>query len=182
MTSYMTPTVCNAEQVGDFLASILDSSDPSVSFQAAEGLLLLTRTLSSGGNTGGLRAVAGVASSWGALAVAAMLQLWDRQLSFAGRPQLMAVITEHLDCLQVCSKTLTLFVKVQGYADCLSCNYIRLTMLVQQARATFLKLGCVSQPLHCQHSLYHGFLVRVATPSTVMSGWPVSESASDSGL
>ena len=92
-------------QVGDLLASILDSSDPSVSFQAAEGLLQLTRTLSSGTNTGGIRAVAGVASSWGALAVAAMLQLWDRQLSFAGRPQLMAVITEHLDCLQVCLRT-----------------------------------------------------------------------------
>ena len=89
-------------QVGDFLASILDSSDPSVSFQAAQGLLQLTRTLSSSANSGGVRAVAGVASSWGALAVAALLQLWDRQLSFAGHAQLMAVITDYLDCLQVC--------------------------------------------------------------------------------
>ena len=35
------------------------------------------------------------------MAVAALLQLWDRQLSFAGHAQLMAVMTEHLDCLQV---------------------------------------------------------------------------------
>lgn len=45
--------------------------------------------------------MAGVASSWGALAVAALLQLWDRQLSFAGHAQLMAVMTDYLDCLQV---------------------------------------------------------------------------------
>lgn len=61
----------------------------------------LTRILSSKPNSGGVRAVAGVASSWGSLAVAALLQLWDRQLSVAGHAQLMVVITDHLDCLQV---------------------------------------------------------------------------------
>ena len=29
------------------------------------------------------------------------MQLWDRQLSFAGHAQLMFVMTEHLNCLQV---------------------------------------------------------------------------------
>lgn len=42
-----------------------------------------------------------MASSWGPLAVAALMQLWDRQLSFAGHAQLMFVMTEHLNCLQV---------------------------------------------------------------------------------
>lgn len=61
----------------------------------------LTRVLSSQPNSTGVRAVAGVASSWGPLAVAALLQLWDRQLSVAGHAQLIMVITDHLDCLQV---------------------------------------------------------------------------------
>ena len=88
-------------QIGDYLVSIVNSSDASISFQAAQSLLQLTRVLSCKPNSGGLRAVAGVASSWGPMAVAALLQLWDRQLSFAGHAQLMAVMTEHLDCLQV---------------------------------------------------------------------------------
>ena len=88
-------------QIGDYLVSILNSSDPSISFQAARSLLQLTRILSSQPNSAGVRAVAGVASSWGPLAVAALLQLWDRQLSIAGHAQLMMVITDHLDCLQV---------------------------------------------------------------------------------
>lgn len=80
---------------------MINSSDPSISFQAAHSLLQLTHILSSKPNSGGLRAVAGVASSWGPVAVAALLQLWDRQLSFAGHAQIMVVITEHLSCLQV---------------------------------------------------------------------------------
>jgi len=88
-------------QVGDYLVSIVNSSDASISFQAAQSLLQLTQILSSKPNSGGIRAVAGVASSWGPLAVAALLQLWDRQLSFAGHAQLMVVLTEHLPCLQV---------------------------------------------------------------------------------
>ena len=79
----------------------MNSSDASISFQAAQSLLQLTQILSSKPNSGGIRAVAGVASSWGPLAVAALLQLWDRQLSFAGHAQLMVVLTEHLPCLQV---------------------------------------------------------------------------------
>ena len=70
-------------------------------------LMQLTRILSSKPNSGGVRAVAGVASSWGPLAVAALLQLWDRQLSVAGHAQLMVVITDHLDCLQVFAAILT---------------------------------------------------------------------------
>lgn len=80
---------------------MLNSNDPSLSFQAAQSLMQLTRILSSQPNSGGVRAVAGVASSWGPLAVAALLQLWDRQLSVAGHAQLMEVLTQHLDCLQV---------------------------------------------------------------------------------
>lgn len=90
-----------AQQIGDYLIGIVNSSDPSISFQAAMSLMQLTRILSSKPNSGGVRAVAGVASSWGSLAVAALLQLWDRQLSVAGHAQLMVVITDHLDCLQV---------------------------------------------------------------------------------
>lgn len=93
-----------AQQVGDYLVSIVNSSDASISFQAAQSLLQLTQILSSKPNSGGIRAVAGVASSWGPLAVAALLQLWDRQLSFAGHAQLMVVLTEHLPCLQVPSQ------------------------------------------------------------------------------
>ena len=88
-------------QIGDYLVSSLYSSDPSISFQAAQSLMQLTRILSSQPNSPGVRAVAGVASSWGPLAVAALLQLWDRQLSVAGHAQLIMVITNHLDCLQV---------------------------------------------------------------------------------
>lgn len=90
-----------AQQIGDYLVSMLNSNDPSLSFQAAQSLMQLTRILSSQPNSGGVRAVAGVASSWGPLAVAALLQLWDRQLSVAGHAQLMEVLTQHLDCLQV---------------------------------------------------------------------------------
>ena len=90
-------------QIGDYLVSMLSSNDPSISFQAAQSLMQLTRILSSQPNSGGVRAVAGVASSWGPLAVAALLQLWDRQLSVAGHAQLMEVLTHHLDCFQVLS-------------------------------------------------------------------------------
>lgn len=90
-----------ALQIGDYLVGIMNSSDPSISFQAAHSLMQLTRVLSSQPNSAGVRAVAGVASSWGTLAVAALLQLWDRQLSVAGHAQLIMVITDHLDCLQV---------------------------------------------------------------------------------
>lgn len=96
------------------MVSILNSSDPSVSFQASQSLLQLTRVLSSQPNSSGVRAVAGVASSWGPLAVAALLQLWDRQLSVAGHASLIMVITDHLDCLQVLTEL------PAEYVNCLS--------------------------------------------------------------
>ena len=124
------------------MVSILNSSDPSVSFQASQHLLQLTRVLSSQPNSSGVRAVAGVASSWGPLAVAALLQLWDRQLSVAGHASLIMVITDHLDCLQVLTQL------PAKYVDC--CRKKRFMIAISSAAWSALESGLQSQLLRSQ--------------------------------
>ena len=80
---------------------MLASSTPGCVFEAAQALLQLARLQSAAPNSGCYNAVSGAAAAWAAVAVAALLQLWDRQLSTAGHAQIMAVLCQHLDCLQV---------------------------------------------------------------------------------
>ena len=80
---------------------MLASSTPGCVFEAAQALLQLARLQSAAPNSGCYNAVSGAAAAWAAVAVAALLQLWDRQLSTAGHAQIMDVLCQHLDCLQV---------------------------------------------------------------------------------
>lgn len=88
-------------QAGEYLEAMLASSTPGCVFEAAQALLQLARLQSAAPNSGCYNAVSGAAASWAAVAVAALLQLWDRQLSTAGHAQIMDVLCQHLDCLQV---------------------------------------------------------------------------------
>ena len=94
--------ICSSRlQAGEYLEAMLASSTPGCVFEAAQALLQLARLQSAAPNSGCYNAVSGAAAAWAAVAVAALLQLWDRQLSTAGHAQIMDVLCQHLDCLQV---------------------------------------------------------------------------------
>ena len=90
-----------AVQVGEFLLLLLASSNPALAFEASQKLLELTTLLSAQPNSGGVTAVAGCAAAWAPQAIAALMQLWDRQLGDPAHTQLLLTISAHINCLQV---------------------------------------------------------------------------------
>ncbi|KAK9811481.1 hypothetical protein WJX72_004659 [[Myrmecia] bisecta] len=89
------------EQVGEYLASLLTSINPSVVLEAAKGILALNTLISDSFKGRDLVSSAAAAGSWVPLAVAALIELWDRQLSGAAHTQLMAVLAPSISALQV---------------------------------------------------------------------------------
>lgn len=83
-----------AVQVGEFLQPMLASLDPPLVFEAAKGLLTL-------GTLGSHHSPAAVQPTWAPLAVAALVELWDRPPHGPAGSQLLNLIVCHLDQLQV---------------------------------------------------------------------------------
>lgn len=90
-------------QIGYYFQSCLGGVFPPLALEAATSLLKICRQeeiASSPGNGGGLA----VATAWAPLAVAVLIELWDKRSeisSGASHTQLLTTIASSIKCLQV---------------------------------------------------------------------------------
>ena len=91
-----------AVQIGHFLQSLLSSISAPLVFEAAQGLLKICSLASNCKQDSAPGFV--VASAWAPLAVAALIQLWDKdgsaRSSSSLRTQLVSVVAANIKALQ----------------------------------------------------------------------------------